>query len=242
MAPTPMRAASARLAAAILAASAPAAAAGQAGSRLPVVPPGDPRPAVAGGGGAPGVVAPGPAPPGRALPLDPDARGLARAPLRDGPRRLPGPRRPRPFPFLVPLFGAAAYGQPVPPAAGAGEAGGGSEGARRRGAARDRPRQGSRGRAPPPAAEDREGEAEVCLELAVGLSGGGTYRTRLDGASLDAATPAEAERALREEMASRDVLAVEGMDGVSLRLPASRVRDVAARPCPAVVTRGDGGP
>ncbi|MFW6193629.1 MAG: hypothetical protein ACOC83_09110 [Gemmatimonadota bacterium] len=72
--------------------------------------------------------------------------------------------------------------------------------------------------------------------MSVRLEGGGTHRIRVDGAALQAGTPDEAERQLRDRMAARGALAVEGLDGVSLHLDASRVRAVRAEGCRAMLT------
>lgn len=240
---TTARRAAALLAAGLLAAATPAAAGAQDGSRLPVAAPGpvhdDPRvrvPRLPAGGRRGGL-----------LPLDPDARGLVHRPRRPRPRSLHDRRRLHAltaFFFLpVPERGLRAAGgrrpaggdgrpQGGPPPGGDTDPGDGAEPAVRERAAPDDTSGRPRG---PGDGGDRARPEGPCFEVRVRLEGGGTHRIRIDGAALEAATPAAAAQEFRARTASRGALAVEGLDGASLHLDADRVRGLSVESCPAVV-------
>lgn len=231
MTKTAGRAAALVAAAGLLAAATPAAADAQDRTRLPVAAPGPVH------DDARGL---GPRPPGDAgrvglLPLDPDARGLLRRPRRPKSGRLRDRRRLHALSTLfVPVFGhglraagprrPAGEGGPPPDDPGGPDDGG-------RASPDDAPDR------PPARAEDagRSAPEGPCLEVSVRMEDGATHRIRVDGAALDADTPAAAARELRARTASRGALVVEGMDGVSLHLGADRVREVSAEGCPTIV-------
>lgn len=222
---TAERLSAALLAAGLLAVPHPEPAAAQTGTRLPVVFPGDPRP-------GPGGLLRRPPADGRGLghlPLDPDDRGIV--PRR---RRTARPHRHRPLhtvtAFVLPSFGhvapPAAPRRPAPDGtAGSAEAGDGGE---------DPPAESAGGRGDVAGDRARSRPEGPCVEAAVRMKGGGVHRLRIDGAALGAETPAEAERELRDRMAARGALVVDGLDGVGLHLAADRVQGVEATACPTL--------
>lgn len=171
------------------------------------------------------------------LPLDPEARGI-------GPRDR-FPRRPfhhrrrllKRSSFVLPVFGVGLHTTVRPPTpdadtAAADPSGRGADDADGGAPAAPDARPGER--AGPEGDARRRSEGERCLDLAVSMEGGAVHRIRVDPAELDAATPEEAERRLRDRAASRGAVVVRGLDGASLHLDADAVLDVRAEPCRAV--------